>query len=365
MVNYMKRIIVYLIILSVTGISSFYNFPCSVFSINHGVHFAVGKNLDWSVGDGYIIINKKNTLNFAMNGKTNDPFRWVSKLGSVTFNQFGKGMPLGGMNEKGLVVEELSYAPSDYPEDKDIPAVNEFQWIQYQLDNFCSVNEVITNIGKIRISKFFVGLHYFVCDRHGECAVIEFINGDIKIYTGADLPVKAVTNNNYPNLLKYLKFYKGFGGSLIATSGPESPERFVRIATELKDERSKAGDDPVSSAFGILKVASQYDTQWSIVYDLATLKIHFRIKNSKTVSSVNLRDMNFQDNMGSVFYNIKKNDEKLILVSAFSRLDSENNFKLIRMNLEKLLRYKELDQFKYAEILKIMNRFYSGSPIFR
>ena len=35
------------------------------------------------------------------------PASWVSKYGSVTFNQYGRELPTGGMNEAGLVVETI------------------------------------------------------------------------------------------------------------------------------------------------------------------------------------------------------------------------------------------------------------------
>ena len=40
---------------------------------------------------------------------------WVSKYGSITFNQYGKEFPTGGMNETGLVVELMWAAGSQYP----------------------------------------------------------------------------------------------------------------------------------------------------------------------------------------------------------------------------------------------------------
>ncbi len=48
--------------------------------------------------------------------------------------------------ESGLVVEELSYSPTQYPAPDARPALNELQWIQYQLDNHRSVQEVIASV---------------------------------------------------------------------------------------------------------------------------------------------------------------------------------------------------------------------------
>ena len=45
------------------------------------------------------------------------PARWTSKFGSVTFNQYGKDNPMGGVNERGLVIEvmELQWRQEGLP----------------------------------------------------------------------------------------------------------------------------------------------------------------------------------------------------------------------------------------------------------
>ncbi len=68
---------------------------------------------------------------------------WVAAYGSITFNQFGKGIPHGGMNEKGLVVELMWLNETVYPGADKRAALNELQWIQYQLDNCANIDEVI------------------------------------------------------------------------------------------------------------------------------------------------------------------------------------------------------------------------------
>ena len=60
---------------------------------------------------------------------------WVSQYGSITFNQYGKEFPTGGMNEKGLVVELMWLDGTIYPQPDERPAIGVLQWIQYQLDN--------------------------------------------------------------------------------------------------------------------------------------------------------------------------------------------------------------------------------------
>jgi choloylglycine hydrolase len=71
---------------------------CSTFCLA-GAGPVFGKNYDWDVADGLVIVNKRGVAKTAM---TNDnPAKWTSKYGSVTFNQYGREMPCGGINEAG------------------------------------------------------------------------------------------------------------------------------------------------------------------------------------------------------------------------------------------------------------------------
>jgi uncharacterized protein (TIGR03663 family) len=99
---------------------------CTTFLLHEGREVLAGKNLDWPIGDGAIHLNRRNRSKSALLRNPGRPLRWTSKYGSVTFNQLGHDLPLGGMNERGLVIEELSYSPARYPDRDARPAVNEF-----------------------------------------------------------------------------------------------------------------------------------------------------------------------------------------------------------------------------------------------
>src|SRR6185436_5175860 len=81
-------------------------------------------------------------------GKT---ISWVSKYGSITFNQYGKEFPTAGMNEKGLVVELMWLDGTHYPQKDQRPSVDVLQWIQYELDNSATVEQVIKTDATLRI----------------------------------------------------------------------------------------------------------------------------------------------------------------------------------------------------------------------
>ena len=109
-------------------------FPCTTFVINKDNQIVFGRNFDWMAGNGMIMINQRNVAKAAFIFPPEKPARWVSKYGSVTFNQVGREMPYGGMNETGLVVENMYLRTSIYPPVDERPAVSEVQWIQYMLD---------------------------------------------------------------------------------------------------------------------------------------------------------------------------------------------------------------------------------------
>jgi choloylglycine hydrolase len=82
-----------------------------------------------------------------------------------------------------------------YPESDDRPVLGVLQWIQYQLDNNATIEEVIATDAKIRISPNNPPLHYLIADASGNAATIEFFNGKIVVHKGKDLPFPVLTNN--------------------------------------------------------------------------------------------------------------------------------------------------------------------------
>jgi len=266
---------------------------CTAFVLCDSASVTVAKNLDWPIGDGFVMVNPRGLSKYGLASAQGPQARWISRYGSISFNQFGREFPLGGMNEAGLVVEETSFSPSVYPSDDGRPTVNEFQWIQYQLDNFASVSEVVDNVSGLRIKKQLAGIHFLVVDAKGACAVIEFIAGKALVYTGQNLPAAVLANNEYANAIKYLKCHRRFGGERVPTSGPESPERFVRAASMLQDFPCLDHFDAGEYAFRILENVRQTDTQWSIVYDAVNLTARFIIPTLGAYHRIELTNLDF------------------------------------------------------------------------
>ena len=271
---------------------------CTSFSLDDRDWHVFGKNYDWMVDDGLVIVNKRGVSKTAI--KRNDlgqPAGWVSKYGSVTFNQFGCEFPQGGMNEVGLVVETMALHGGKFPEPDSRPFLNRLQWRQYQLDNFSSVEEVITSDSQVRIapanSRASFGSHFLVSDRKGDCAVIEFIDGKMVVYMEEAMPVKVLTNDTY---VESLRFWQN--RSSPSDDPNHSLARFVRVADMVSRYRPHPSKSIVDYAFDVLTIAekdsrARTQTMWSIVYDQKNLRVYFRTAANREIRTFSLAGFDF------------------------------------------------------------------------
>jgi choloylglycine hydrolase len=267
---------------------------CTTFCLKDGSHLIFGRNYDWMIGTGLVIVNKRNLIKRADVDPPEKPVEWVSRYGSITFNQYGKEYPTGGMNEEGLVVEQMMLPKTRYSSPDGRPAIRELAWIQYQLDNFQSVKEVVESDSNLRIVADSIPLHFLVSDRSGHVASIEFIDGKTVYHTGEDLPVEVLANSTYDESLQYLEKHKDFGGTEEIPSSIGSLDRFVRAAYLVRMYRQNPAGNIVEYAFDILESVSQKrGTKWSIVYDIKNLAIHFKTYDMPRIKTVNLKDFDF------------------------------------------------------------------------
>lgn len=263
---------------------------CTTFCLKDKEALLFGKNYDWSIGHGLLVVNKRGVAKTSTITSQGRPASWTSKYGSVTFNQYGRELPHGGMNEAGLVLELMWLDDTRYPDPDGRPAVDCLEWIQYQLDRSSRVEEVIREAGKVRISSQSK-IHYLACDRTGACATLEFLNGKLVSHTGGELPVPVLTNNTYADSLRYLRKNEA---NPKATQGVGSLARFARVSNLLEGYRSGAGKSPVEYAFGVLDSAAQGSyTQWSIVYDLRQKRVHYRTRENRAVRWFDLASFDF------------------------------------------------------------------------
>ncbi|MDX9948627.1 MAG: linear amide C-N hydrolase [Bacteroidales bacterium] len=290
----MKKLLIVLILAVFLTTDSI---ACVTFVLKNDKSLVFGWNYEFDAGSGFLITNKSGLLKTSFVQQNEKPITWISEYGSITFNQWGKEFPSGGINEKGLVVVQTMYLKTKYPDPDTRPSISELQWIQFQLDNFSTVQEVIDSDKKLRITNNSIPLHYMICDKTGEAAVIEFINGKMICHYGNDLSFPVLGNDSYEDSLIELRKYKGFGGSLeipANSTGPKSGN-FVIAADNVMKYNDR--DDIFKYSFRTLSLSSEPKrTQWTVVFDLINLEIHFRSLENKDIKKIALNDFNFSCN---------------------------------------------------------------------
>jgi len=202
----------------------------------------------------------------------------------VTFNQFGKGFPMDGMNDAGLVVALMWLDGTEYPAPDQRPALTVLEWIQYQLDNYATVAEVLENAEKVRITRGGTPLHYLIADRSGASATIEFLGGQLVVHTGNTLPTANLTNDRYDDSVRDLNKRRTM------PTGVDSLARFSRTAMLMRqaDEHRPL----VGQAFDILRSVAQPGwTRWSVVYDMTNGSVHWTTLTNSVERSISFDEL--------------------------------------------------------------------------
>ncbi len=272
--------------------------PCTTFVLKGGKgRLFFGRNFDFSAGPGHIHVNLRGAEKTSFPSPGEKPLTWIAKYGSISFNQNGREFPYGGINEAGLVIEQMMHESlkARYPQKDERFGLEELQWIQYQLDTAAAVADVVRSDGRIRVSDNSVApLHFLVADAKGDTAVIEYLAGKMTCYRGADLPLAACANSPYEDSLAYYGSLDGGGLARISNADGRisSENRFARAAW-LAGSYAIDKAEPVAYAFDILQKVASRGTQWSIVYDLEKRAIHFRTTANPQVRVLSMKDFDF------------------------------------------------------------------------
>lgn len=242
-------------------------------------HSICGRNMDWGIDmkEKLWVFPAGLKRKSDVKGK---PVEWVSKYGSIATIVYDQATS-DGMNEKGLGIHANWLAESFYGvRDESKPGLDCNRVLQYFLDNFATVKEVVEHFknnqdmqlveSQITKGEFKVTIecHLAIEDAQGESLIVEYLKtktGDleVKIYYSGDLPelyLKYCNNLDIPSDKKeeykanYLKAYNvltnnppfkeqletlkkyedfGFGGKLKLPGDTDASARFVRGAYYL------------------------------------------------------------------------------------------------------------------------------------
>ncbi|MDA3943648.1 MAG: linear amide C-N hydrolase [Bacteroidetes bacterium] len=302
-------------------------FPCTtfVYSTAEGQLF-FGRNFDFPAGMGHIEINKANTIKSSMAPEGEAVFSWVSRFGSISFNQIGREFPYGGMNEAGLIIEQMWHQEAKYPEKDSRAALSELQWIQYQLDMAESVEDIIDSDRLVRIADASIAtLHFLVADASGTVATIEFFEGEMVVHKGENLPYKVLANCSYEVSVDFVGKKQEDNNAAFSPWVENSSGRFATAASLL--DKMPAEESAVDGSFNVLQaVAQKGQTQWSIVYDQANRCIFFRTMANDKLREIKLDDFDFRCESPDYFLDIDANPQLKENIKVFNESD---NFELI------------------------------------
>lgn len=134
-------------------------------------------------------------------GPQPDAARWRSLYSSVGLSMWNIGTS-DGMNEKGLAAHALFLDDIKPPTGTDAPTIVIAMWVQYVLDHFATVAEVLEHLDD---------------------------DGELVVHHGAEHTVMA-NSPGYDEQLANLARYAPFGGDLTPPGDITSLDRFVRAS---------------------------------------------------------------------------------------------------------------------------------------
>jgi choloylglycine hydrolase len=277
-----------------------------------GSDLLVGHNLDESPGlhvPGLVCVNMRNTYREGISWSeliedpaeyeralvpfAEKPFpklSWRSRFGSITFNSEGLDFPDGGVNEAGLAIFEMSLGATQHKFDALHPTLFIALWIQYQLDRCATVEEVIRNAHDINQDGW--SWHYFVTDGDGNCAIIEYLRGEVVVHAGDDVRYPVLCNAEYSKELTRLDAYHGVGATLRSWLG-KTP-RFVRAARMLDAYESTTRTSARDHALDTLKsIQIRGWNKWAILVDVKSMAVYFHTNLNRKLRQVSFADFDF------------------------------------------------------------------------
>jgi choloylglycine hydrolase len=188
--------------------------------------------MDWEVSDEPVLWFYPRGLERS-GGSQPDAATWRSLYSSVGLSMWNIGTS-DGMNEKGLAAHALFLDDIKPPTGTDAPTIVIAMWVQYVLDHFATVAEVLEHLDDVQliappIRGQYMGAHLALEDPSGDSAIIEPIDGELVVHHGAEYTVMA-NSPAYDEQLANLSRYAPFGGDLTPPGDITSLDRFVRAS---------------------------------------------------------------------------------------------------------------------------------------
>lgn len=319
---------------------------CSTITLR-GMTTYMGHNYDTYSDHGLIIGNPANLCKTALSKVAPEsPLTWTSIHESVTLCQYGRELPTCGMNIKGLAVAVMFQKDGLLPPKDERKTINELQWVQYQLDLYSSVSEVLAHLDDIRIEKIMYVLHYNVTDAMGNCAMIDFIDGKPVVTLNAELPV--LTNRSYDWCAKRSAMVKDVPTDELPRT-PSSRDRFIygerlisTVANPSADETFRVLDGTFEKKVGArikwdLSLSNTF-TCWTVVFNTNDLEIKYKNLHNDSIRTIRLKDLTLDNPVCIKLDNGLQGD----ITDGFHPYKLVDNMRIVRKSYLPLIRYVSL-----------------------
>jgi hypothetical protein len=168
--------------------------------------------------------------------------------------------PFDGMNERGVVVAMAAVPSEDIRTDPRKKSMDKLAIMREILDHAGTVDEAVTILGSYNLAMGPIPLHYLIASAAGEAALVEFYGGKMVVFKN-EAPWQVATNfvvaateghpqGQCPRYDRMSQRLQAAGGRL---TQPMAMSLLAEVSQTYPDSQS-----------------AQSDTQWSIVYDMAT-----------------------------------------------------------------------------------------------
>ena len=242
---------------------------------------------------------------------------WTSKYGSLAVSGYDIST-VDGMNEAGLNASLLWLNATQFPEDDGTtPHMSLSIWAQFYLDQFATVSEAVdyTRAHPVQVVSGEVPgrpgslapLHLTLSDATGDSAVVEWIDGKLRIYHGRAYQV--VTNDPpYDTQLALQKYWSAVDPLKFLPGSGRSEDRFVRA--DFYINAVTQSDDPriaAAAVFSVIRNASApygvslpdapnlSTTRWRVVADQKSMRFYGESATSPNIFWVDLKKLDFSE----------------------------------------------------------------------
>jgi penicillin V acylase-like amidase (Ntn superfamily) len=297
---------------------------CSrVVYVGDGGLVITGRSMDW--GEDLFSNLWVFPRGMARDGATGpNSVKWTSKYGSLAISAY-EAATADGINEKGLVMNGLYLAESDYGKPDSRPTMSVMVAGQYVLDSFASVTEAVESmrrdwfrlIAPVLPNGKPATVHMSLSDSSGDSAIFEWIHGKLTIHHSKEYRV--MTNSPvFDEQLAIEKYWQNVDPLSFLPGSINAADRFARASflinaipkqADARTIRAVPGATYASQAIaGVLSVVRSISvplgityptkpnlssTLWRSVYDQKSKVLFFDSATSPNIFWVPLSQLNF------------------------------------------------------------------------